>query len=223
MRNRWILGVFFLSGFAALIYQLVWQRALFSIFGTNVESVTVVITAFMLGLGAGSLVGGEVSRSPGRPLLLLFGAAEALIGVYGLVSLRLFAWVASWTGQTSVLGAGLFSFVLVLVPTLLMGATLPLLLAHAVRCPGATGDGVANVGRSVGILYFCNTIGAAAGAFAAAVLVLGRLGLQGSAVLAAATNFVIAAGVLVLVRADAAGKAGSATGPGAGAAAGGAG
>src|SRR5579862_6413789 len=54
----WLYGLFFLSGFPALIYQIVWQRTLFIIYGVNVESVTVVVTAFMLGLGLGSLVGG---------------------------------------------------------------------------------------------------------------------------------------------------------------------
>ena len=53
--------IFFMSGFPALIYQLVWQRSLFTIYGINVESVTVIVTAFMLGLGLGSLVGGPTN------------------------------------------------------------------------------------------------------------------------------------------------------------------
>ena len=56
---RWLRSLcilFFLSGFPALIYQLVWQRALFRILGVNIESVTIVVTAFMLGLGIGSIV-----------------------------------------------------------------------------------------------------------------------------------------------------------------------
>ena len=56
--------VFFLSGFAALLYQIVWQRALFAIYGINIESVTMVVTAFMLGLGLGSLAGGALSKDP---------------------------------------------------------------------------------------------------------------------------------------------------------------
>jgi predicted exporter len=61
--------IFFASGFPALVYQLVWQRALFAIYGINVESVTVVVTAFMLGLGLGSLAGGVISRIRRLPLL----------------------------------------------------------------------------------------------------------------------------------------------------------
>ena len=59
----WLYVLFFLSGFPALIYQIVWQRALFPMYGVNVESAAVVVTAFMLGLGLGSLFGGRVSRS----------------------------------------------------------------------------------------------------------------------------------------------------------------
>src|SRR5580704_13827232 len=68
--------LFFFSGFPALIYQLVWQRALFRIFGVNIESVTVVVTAFMLGLGLGSLCGGWISRRSNVQPLLLLGVIE---------------------------------------------------------------------------------------------------------------------------------------------------
>ena len=60
--TRALCVLFFFSGFPALIYQLTWQRALFRIFGVNIESVTVVVTAFMLGLGIGSLAGGWLSK-----------------------------------------------------------------------------------------------------------------------------------------------------------------
>src|SRR5437868_5945464 len=75
--------VFFVSGMPALIYQLVWQRSLFTIYGINVESVAVVVTGFMLGLGLGSLLGGQLSRSR-YPLLLMFGVIELAIGIFGV-------------------------------------------------------------------------------------------------------------------------------------------
>src|SRR6202051_2456283 len=75
--------LFFLSGFPALLYQIVWQRALFTLYGVNIESVTMVVTAFMLGLGLGSLLGGIVSRSRQVPLLPIFGMVELLIASYG--------------------------------------------------------------------------------------------------------------------------------------------
>ncbi len=59
----WLGPAFLASGFAALIYQVVWQRVLFAVFGINIEAVTVVVTAFLLGLGFGSLLGGHLSRN----------------------------------------------------------------------------------------------------------------------------------------------------------------
>src|SRR5271170_5416922 len=65
--------LFFLSGFPALLYQIVWQRALFTLYGVNIESVTMIVTVFMLGLGLGSLAGGRLSSRKGIRLLLAFG------------------------------------------------------------------------------------------------------------------------------------------------------
>lgn len=180
-----VMSAFFLSGVAALIYQIVWQRALFTIFGTNTESVALVVTAFMLGLGLGSLGGGALAALPRSPLLA-FGCMEASIGAFGLVSLRLFRWIGREMADASGLGVGLASFLAVLVPTVLMGATLPLLSSHFVRVSG-------NVGASLGDLYAINTLGSALGAIAAAQVVLGWLGMAGSIRLAAALNGVVAA------------------------------
>src|ERR1700693_218192 len=85
--TAWPCLFFFLSGFPALLYQIVWQRALFTIYGVNIESVTVIVTAFMLGLGLGSLGGGWLSNRA-VPLLAVFGAVELGISVFGLFSLK---------------------------------------------------------------------------------------------------------------------------------------
>jgi spermidine synthase len=84
--TRVLCVLFFFSGFPALIYQLTWQRALFRIFGVNVESVTIVVTAFMLGLGLGSLAGGWLSKRPGIALLPLLALIELMTGAFGLAS-----------------------------------------------------------------------------------------------------------------------------------------
>jgi len=187
----WLYLVFWISGFSALLYQLVWQRKLFTIYGTNIESITIVVTAFMLGLGLGSLVGGLFSTDPRRAILLWFSGIELGIGLYGFFSLALFALVGAATGGLSVLQTGLVSFALVLLPTMLMGATLPLLVAHFVRQTGS-------VGRSVAMLYFVNTLGAAVGSLATALYVLGAYGLSGSVQLAAGLNLLVAAIVFAL-------------------------
>src|SRR3954447_3437392 len=88
--TRALCVLFFLSGFPALIYQLTWQRALFRIFGVNIESVTVVVTAFMLGLGLGSLVGGWISKGRRIPLLPLLALIELMTGAFGIISLTIF-------------------------------------------------------------------------------------------------------------------------------------
>src|SRR5688572_22327086 len=124
--------VFVLSGISALIYQLVWQRMLLMIYGSNVESVAMVVAAFLMGLGIGSLLGGWLSENSRMPLVLCFSAAELGVGAYGLGSVDLFHWIGGMTGDVGPAMTGVLAFALVFLPTLLMGATLPLLVAHQV-------------------------------------------------------------------------------------------
>jgi len=184
-----VYSVFFISGFAAILYQLVWQRSLFRLLGTSMESVTMVVTAFMLGLGLGSLAGGAISEKSRRPLAVLFGLVELGIGGFGLVSMPLFTWMASVTSGARGAEIGIIAFVAVLVPTLFMGATLPILVTYLVRRSG-------NVGRSVGMLYFINTLGSAAGSLLAGLWILGTLGQDRAVMLAAVVNLLVAASVL---------------------------
>ena len=170
--RAWIYAVFLLSGFAALLYQIVWQRALYAIYGINIESVTMVVTAFMLGSGVGSVAGGVVSKDPKRPVLLMFSLVELGIGLFGAVSLSVFHAVGEATLGMSAVATFVVTFLLVLVPTLLMGSTLPLLVAHLVRSSK-------NVGKSVGTLYFVNTLGSAFASAAAVLFVMKSAGLNG--------------------------------------------
>src|SRR5713226_3244366 len=91
---RWVYVLFFISGFPALLYQIVWQRALFTIYGVNIESVTIVVSAFMLGLGVGSLLGGMVSKSRRLPLLIVFAFVELATALFGVFSLKIFHYTA---------------------------------------------------------------------------------------------------------------------------------
>jgi len=180
----WIYVIFLLSGFAALLYQIVWQRALYAIYGINIESVTMVVTAFMLGLGVGSLVGGVVSKEPKRPVLLYFSLVELGIGIFGAISLSVFHAVGAATLGMSAVPTFIVTFLLVLVPTVLMGSTLPLLVAHLVRENK-------NVGKSVGTLYFVNTLGSAFASAASVLFILGRAGQSGSVRIAALLNITV--------------------------------
>jgi spermidine synthase len=180
----WIYVIFLLSGFAALLYQIVWQRALYAIYGINIESVTMVVTAFMLGLGVGSLAGGIVSKDPKKPVLLYFSLVEAGIAIFGVISLAVFHVVGSATLGMGAVPTFIVTFLLVLVPTVLMGSTLPLLVAHLVRENK-------NVGKSVGTLYFVNTLGSAFASAAAVLFILGKAGQSGSVRIAALLNVTV--------------------------------
>jgi spermidine synthase len=188
-QTRILCVLFFFSGAPALIYQLTWQRALFLIFGVNIESVTIVVTAFMLGLGIGSLAGGWLSKQRAVPLLLLLAAIEFLTGAFGLMSLTLFDKVGDFTIGLSLPATAAAALALVIVPTLLMGATLPLLVGHLARRLG-------NIGSAVGTLYYVNTLGAGAACLVAALLLFPFLGMSGSIYVAVAMNGAVAAAAL---------------------------
>jgi spermidine synthase len=183
--------LFFLSGFPALLYQIVWQRALFTLYGVNIESVTMIVTVFMLGLGLGSLAGGWLSACPGVRPLLAFGLIEFSVGTFGAISLWIFHRIGSFTAGASTTTTGLIAFLLLLLPTMLMGSTLPLLVQHFVRSTG-------NVGESVGLLYSVNTLGSSAACFAAAFLLMRLLGETGSVRLAACFNLFVGLAALTL-------------------------
>lgn len=179
--------LFFLSGAAALIYQVAWQRTLYNHFGVNMESITIIVSIFMFGLGVGALAGGWLSRLPTHVLPRIFVAAELGIALFGIASIPLIQRVGTLAELSSMPVIALTVFALLLVPTLFMGATLPVLVAYVQR---ETGD----VGRSVARLYFVNTLGSACACFLTVDVLFAFTGLRGSTVIAAACN----AGVAVL-------------------------
>jgi len=185
----WLTFLFLVSGVAALIYEIVWQRVLFSSYGVNIESVTIIVSLFMFGLGVGSLLGGLLSERFPEHLPLLFVACEASIGLFGLVSIPLIQFVASRTLDLSLTGVTLAVYGLLCVPTMFMGATLPILVTYLHRH-------FRHIGRSVGILYFFNTIGSAAACVLTVDLLFVFVGRQAAASLAALLNFLVAGCVL---------------------------
>jgi len=189
--TRTVCVLLFLSGFPALIYQLTWQLALFRIFGVNIESVTIVVTAFMLGLGLGSLLGGWISKRRGLPLLPLLALIELMTGGFGLVSLAAFDVIGAVTAAWPLPALAAVNLALVIMPTLLMGATLPLLVGHLVRRSG-------DVGRSVGLLYYVNTLGAGAACLVCIAVLFPFLGAQGAIYSAVALNAAVAIGALAM-------------------------
>jgi spermidine synthase len=192
-RIRMLCVLFFFSGFPALIYQLTWQRSLFRIFGVNSESVTIVVTAFMVGLGLGSLAGGWLSRRVAIGPLLLLGVIEFATAAFGLISLALFEQVSQHVPDLPLAALAAINLSLVLVPTLLMGATLPILVAHLVKTSG-------RIGSSVGTLYYVNTLGAGAACLVCALVIFPFLGMQAAVRIAAAINIAVGLGALIAHR-----------------------
>ncbi|HEY2470705.1 MAG TPA: fused MFS/spermidine synthase [Terracidiphilus sp.] len=182
--------LFFLSGAPALLYQIVWQRALFTIYGVNIESVTIIVAMFMLGLGLGSIVGGRLSSISGMPSLRIFGLFELGIAAFGMISLHLFHAAAQFSAGQSNLVTGFVTFALLLIPTIFMGGTLPLLVAHLVKVNG-------NVGRSVGSLYAANTFGSGVACWLAASFLMRTFGESGVVHFAAALNLLVGAGAVI--------------------------
>ena len=187
---------FLLSGVAALTYQVVWQRLLVLPLGADVYSMTLVVAAFMTGLGLGSLAGGHVAdRLSPRRCVLLFIAAEIAVAAFGLASRGIFYdWMYLRLGRVALepfVRAALV-FATLLWPTFWMGVSLPVLSR-------AIAPQLGEAARRVGTLYGLNTLGAAAGAFATTWLLFPRIGFDSSLIWAVGLNVSAALAVLPLV------------------------
>ncbi len=195
---RWLrpflFAVFFGSGASALLYQALWQRLLSLHAGMDLFSVTVVVAAFMAGLGLGNLAGGALAdRLTPRGAVVAYGLAELVIGLFGLASpTLLYAWYPALSPHLeSTAAAFAFHFGLLCLPTFLMGSTLPLLSRALVRD--------ASIAPDVGRLYGVNTVGAATGAVATAgPWLLSHTGLEPLVFGAAALNAVAGVAALAL-------------------------
>ncbi len=118
--------IFFLSGFVALIYQVVWQRLLTLYYGVGTISITLIVSVYMIGLGVGALCGGYLSARVKNKITLYF-IVELLIGCFGLVSLALLDFIGRKTAGSSYMLSFFYMFLFLCLPTFLMGITLPLL------------------------------------------------------------------------------------------------
>lgn len=188
-------GVFFLSGFSALVYQTAWQRMLGLFAGSDAVAATLVVGAFLFGLGIGSLLGAVLAdRLPHRGAVIGFGLCEIGIGLFALVSdlvldRLLFLYVVPL--NPSPLLVALTVTAALFVPTTLMGMSLPLLARAAVtRLESAS--------ARIGLLYGVNTFGAAAGALLGGFLLIGTMGYAGAVALGAFINLAVGAAALLL-------------------------
>jgi spermidine synthase len=195
-----VLLSFCLSGMAALIYEVVWMRQLTLIFGTTVYAISTVLAVFMAGLALGSLVLGRVADRSKNPLRL-YAFLQGGIGIYVLLIPLLFNLINSlqiYLARGFALDFSGFSlirfglcFLVLLIPTTLMGGTLPVIVRFFVRRKE-------ELGGYLGRLYSLNTLGGVFGSFLAGFVLILLLGVRGTIYLAAAINLSIAAGVFLL-------------------------
>jgi predicted membrane-bound spermidine synthase len=206
MRSRFALVyslLFFVSGATGLIYELLWVRVLYQSFGSTIQSVTTVVAAYMGGLGLGAwLFGRRVDRST-RPAAL-YGWLEIAIGVFGILSPlilglahRIYIGTAGALelggGASVALRFGLAALVL-LVPTTLMGGTLPVLTRAFM------GDDRGLLKPSLGRLYGLNTLGAVTGTALAGFFLIEFVGVRASLWATAVLNLVIGVAAIALGR-----------------------
>lgn len=176
--------IFFMSGLAALIYQVSWQRLLFTNIGVDLTSITVVISVFMVGLGVGAYFGGRIADQFSSRIILIFCLSELLIGLFGLMSYHLILWLGEQLIYANLIEVAMANFALLLLPTFMMGSTLPLLTCFF-------NQKIHNIGESIGTLYFYNTLGAAAGSLATGFFLYNFLTLSQTIYLAACVNILI--------------------------------
>lgn len=197
-----VFGLFFVSGITGLVYEVAWTRMFTVVFGNTVQAASTVLAAYMGGLALGSLLIGRRADWFSRPVLT-YGALEVSIGLYVVVVplivghlTGLYAAVFQAFGQQPLPVTALrflLSFAVLLVPTTLMGATLPVLSKFA-------GREFSKIGTAIGSLYALNTFGAVAGSFLTGFVLLETIGVSRSLWLAASVGIAIGAVAIVAGR-----------------------
>jgi spermidine synthase len=195
--------LFFASGACALVYQVMWLRMLALVFGVTVYAASTVLASFMAGLALGSYGAGRIASRLESPLRA-FGLIEIGVGVTAFLTPVVLDVVKSvWVAAHPVLPANLVfvtvarfaaSFAVLIVPTTLMGATLPIVMQSALGRNRV-------VSSRIGLLYAINTAGAIAGALVAGFYFVSDIGIAASFQIAAATN--VGIGIVAIVAARA--------------------
>lgn len=203
--SLWLIGVcFVLSGATGLIYEVLWARMLGLVFGATTFAISAVLAAFMGGLALGSAWSGKLAARIKRPLRA-YGIIEIGIAVYAIAVPLLFRLIDYFYAfiweqfRPGFYSFSLWRFVLsclvLLVPTTLMGATLPILSAALLRSPDHKPTAVTR-------LYTCNLLGAIFGTVAAGFFLLPFLGVRLTIFTAAAINLIVGIAAILIDRQD---------------------
>jgi len=198
-REKVLLIGFALSTMCALIYEVVWSRQLTYIFGTSVYAISTVLTSFMFGLSLGSYLFGNLADKTSN-LTKLFAMLEIGIGIYGILSLSLFKIIPNayhfmhhFLGETFFFHymQFLLSFLVLLIPTIFIGGTFSVMSKLYTKK-------MKELGKTVGIVYSLDSLGAAVGAFAAGILLIPFFGYMTTIMVAATINLLIGTTILSL-------------------------
>ena len=180
---------FFVSGATGLVYEVTWSRRLELSFGSTQYSIGVVLAAYMAGMGLGAWRFGRLADRAGSPARR-YAALEAGIGVYGLLApfvLDAIEWLfIGLGGRGGVFIKAALGLLALLPPTVLMGATLPVLSRALVR-------GRDDAQSAVGVLYGLNTLGGMVGSVLAGLLLVQSLGIDATSRWTGVLNLALAA------------------------------
>ncbi|MCU0622460.1 MAG: hypothetical protein MUF53_01205 [Gemmatimonadaceae bacterium] len=200
-------AVFILSGAAGLIYESIWSRYLGLFVGHSAYAQIIVLVIFLGGMSLGATLIGRRSETVKQPLFW-YAAIELACGVVGLVFHDLYGAVTGWAYDSVFPSLGslvavdivkwTIAALLILPQSILLGTTFPLMSAGVLRLVRAQGD--ARAGRVLSLLYFANSLGAAAGVLLAGFYLIDEAGLPGTLLAAAMLNLLVAGIVIVALR-----------------------
>jgi spermidine synthase len=187
--------LFFFSGMSALMYEVIWMKELTLIMGNTVHSTTTVLSAFMAGLALGSLLFGRLVDKLSISPLRFYAYLEIGIALFAFVFPFLIkGFQTLYISLHHSLGLSVLvftisrfivSFILLLAPTILMGATLPVLSKYIE-------EGYVSIGKKIGLLYAINTLGAVVGILSTGYLLIGLSGIRSTTSLAIMVNLLVA-------------------------------
>lgn len=194
LKFRWVIVAFFTSGFAGLFYEVVYAKGLGVTFGGTSLAAYTVLTTYMGGMAIGSWIGGILADKSKNPLKL-YALLEGMIGLYALLTPMIFSFIQTiYVGFAGNIApdATVLTFARVLLgvlsigfPTILMGATLPVMFSYLKHHVQQSSDSV------IAILYMANVGGAALGALLSGYLIIPTLGIRSSIFLAALISLLI--------------------------------